>query len=261
MPGAGDGALGGREHRIAGDAAVRAGHALGAGGDHTVVHIGAALRGEQEIRAADPVEVRSLRPPRVRTAPRPQDVLGPGEPAFVGQVLPHPDLGAAGGLVQHPGGGEPGPPVAVRPVVEEQRRVEARAVQPVRLRPRPRRVGRRDDEMAGAVHQRAHEVEDPVMVPDRRREQAAGRLAPVEVELRRPVQRGAETPPVHQIAAVEHGKPREPFEAGRHQVVVRPHAADGRVGPEAGEYGIAEPAGHGTGTISTGTDSTRSAPG
>ncbi|GAA2973547.1 hypothetical protein GCM10010446_67400 [Streptomyces enissocaesilis] len=37
--------------------------------------------------------------------------------------------------------------------------------------------------------------------------------------------------------------------------------ADGRAGPEPGQYGITGQHGHGTGTISTGTDSTRSAAG
>ena len=78
------------------------------------------------------------------------------------------------------------------------------------------------------------------MVLDRGCEHAVDQVVPAEIELVGAVDGIADLGPVHQVAAVEHGYPREPAEGGVHQVVVGADADHARIGIEALQHRIAE---------------------
>ena len=124
---------------------------------------------------------------------------------------------------------------------EGERRVDPFGVQPGRLRPRTARMLRRDDEVA-AADVRGHEVVGAVVVPKRRRVDAARAALAAEVELAAPRERVTDLAPSDQVAAVEDRHAREVLEAAAGEVEVAADPADRRIGMHPGQDRVVEQA-------------------
>ncbi|OQB89455.1 MAG: hypothetical protein BWX86_02455 [Verrucomicrobia bacterium ADurb.Bin122] len=125
-------------------------------------------------------------------------------------------------------------------VVEEQRRIDAVEGQPLRVGPRAGGIGGGDEEITAAVDVRTDDVEGAVVVLDRGCEKTAGGAHPGEIKLGRTVDHVANLGPVDEVAAVEDRDAGKIGEGGIDEVIILAHAADGGIGIEAGEDGIAE---------------------
>ena len=147
-------------------------------------------------------------------------------------------------------------------IVEEQRRIDAFAIERMRLRPRPGRIGRRHVEIARAPDVRRHHVERAVVVPQRRREHAARRPHLLERQLARPREHVPDLPPVDQILAVKDRHAGKILERAVDQIVVVAHAANARIGIEAREHRVLKrrrrhPSAHRSGMTATHDSATR----
>lgn len=199
----------------------------------------AALRDHQVVPAVLLVDVRRFGCPAVAQRTAPQLGLLSHQRKSVQVDLAEPDVrsGAAQAGCAH----VIGPAV----VIPEQRRIDAhRAVDPVRLRPVPRRIGGGDDEVAAVVDVGGDHVECAVMVSDCGRKYAAGDGLAVQRQLRRAIQHVPQLFPVDEIAAVKQRHARKIGKAGGHEIKVVVHAADGRIGIEAGKDRIDEFSAH-----------------
>ena len=98
-------------------------------------------------------------------------------------------------------------------VVEEQGRVDAVDIgQPHRVRPRPRRIARRQQIIAAAADARVEQVEDAVVPAEVGRIDPLPHVGLVELELARAVDGIADLGPVDEVAAVEDRNSGEPAE-------------------------------------------------
>lgn len=102
------------------------------------------------------------------------------------------------------------------------------------LAPRSRRILRGDDIvispcLAPFGDKRVDDIEQSVMITDRRRPQSERSLAVLVIQLLRRVDSVSDLLPVHQILTVEDRKARKINERGSHHVVVFPDPADGRI--------------------------------
>ena len=223
----GDAALLGQD-RVAGVAGIGAADVRTAGDVDLVAHLRAALGDQQVVVAVLLVEVRALG----AAVPVPF-------PDYDGRRLQLESLRV-----------ELGEPDAVHrpdqvhlPVFPEERGVDARhAVDEDRVAPGTGRILRRHDEIAlsaadGVDVGRDH-IEFPVVVADRRGEDAAARAAPAQVDLGRTVQDIADLLPVDQITAVEDRHTREILEGAVDQVEIIPDTADARIGVIARNHGV-----------------------
>jgi hypothetical protein len=98
------------------------------------------------------------------------------------------------------------------------------------------------------------DVERSIVVADRGRRKAGGGADAVEVELRGVGEHVADRAPVNPIAAVVDRQAGEELERRVDQVKIVTDAADGRVGVEPGQDGIAEGSGYGPMLLVEGMD-------
>ena len=156
-------------------------------------------------------------------------------------VLLHPDRAVS--LIQRFAGRRPVVDhVRSAVIVEEERRVDAvEARKPDRIGPRSGRVFRRHDEVAAGVDERADHVVRPVVIANRRREQAARDAGAIELELRRTIEDVPQLRPVDEILALKDRQSGEVREARRDEVVVLADANHARIGVESGENRIRVP--------------------
>ena len=112
-------------------------------------------------------------------------------------------------------------------------------VQPDGLAPRTFRIFRRDDEVSTAFYARCNDVEQALMVPDRRRKNAAVNADSGQVEYGAVRDSVPDLRPVYEISAVVDRQARDPAEGRVHNIKVLPHAHDAGVRLKTGKYRIA----------------------
>src|SRR5581483_11342961 len=108
-----------------------------------------------------------------------------------------------------------------------------------RVAPGPRRIAGYGNEIASGINCRAHHVEDPVVMTDGGREQAARDPETVEIKFPRTIDHVADLTPVNQIAAFENRDAGEVREGGVDEIVGVADACDTRVGMEARQHRVA----------------------